>query len=86
MLAVASCTVGIVIDHGRVAGCRLEIGVSINQGLVLLGASLDIRLDEQFAAVCDQTSELIENALGKHQSLMVTLFPPRIGEMNEHPV
>jgi len=49
--------------------------------LVELGALLDVGLDVELSAGCEQPSDLVEEHVAHHEALRVALLPPGIGEV-----
>lgn len=59
-------------------------GISADEPLVVLCALLDVRLHEELPARFEKPSDLVEESIANDEPLLVSLFPPRIGEMDEH--
>src|SRR6185312_12658532 len=84
-LARAARDVGMVRNSrriGRVA-VRSEARVARELRLELGGALLDVGLHEELAAPFEQARDVIEQERREHETLLVALLPPRVGEVRE---
>ena len=64
---------------------RLEAWVRVEQGLVGSRSLFDVGLHEAFAVIDQDARHFADPVRGDDETFLVTLFPPGIRKMNEHP-